>query len=94
MARHGLGAERQSFAISEVLQIDTHINKTLIFTPDKPKVLPIQNPNLAEFTDTALAKIERSESLSIKFLKPLRIRQNKKLLENITFAEFFKQCSL
>lgn len=94
MARHGLGVERQSFSVAEVFQIDAKNSKTSIYTPERIKILPFPETDLAEFVRHRTGEIETSENLKIFMQTPLRIRRNKKLLEKITFVEFFKQCSL
>ncbi len=94
MARHGLGATRQSFAISEVFHTDASDCKTLIYAPHLLKVLSFQETNLAELIEQRLSKIKLTNNLKIQFQTPLRIRRNRELLEKITFGEFFKQCSL
>ncbi len=94
MARHGLGAERQSFAVQEVFHTDANDYKTLIYAPNLPKVLPFQTTNMAEFVEQRLGRIKLSRNLKIQFQTPLRIRRNRELLEKITFGEIFKQCSL
>lgn len=94
MARHGLGAERQSFSVSEVFHLDVNNCKNLIYTPNLPKVLPFQETNLAELIEQRLSDIKITRNLKINFQTPLRIRRNRELLEKITFSEIFKQCSL
>ena len=94
MARHGLGATRQSFSVSEVFYIDANDCKNSIYAPNLPKILPFQATNLAELIELRLSKIKLTKNLKIQFQTPLRIRRNRELLEKITFAEIFKQCSL
>ena len=94
MARHGLGATRQSFAIAEVFFIDANDCKSSIYTPELPKVLPFRETNAAELIEAKLSKIKTSQNLKINFQTPLRIRRNRQLLEKITFGEIFKQTSL
>ena len=94
MARHGLGANRQSFSVSEVFQIDLNNSKNLIYAPNFLKILPFQETNLAEIVRKRLNLIELTQHLQIQFQTPLRIRRNRELLEKITFGEIFKQCSL
>ncbi len=94
MARHGLGVNRQSFSIREVFQIDADNGKTLIYQTSLTKVLPFKQTNLAEFVEKRLSEIKPAPYLQIQNQTPLRIRRNRELLEKISFAEFFKQCSL
>ena len=94
MARHGLGALRQSFSISEAFHIDADDCKTLIYEPRQTKILPFQKTNLAELIKRRLDRVKLTENLKIQFLTPLRIRRNRELLQEINFAEIFKQCSL
>ncbi len=94
MARHGLGVNRQSFSVSEVFGIDASNSKHSIYTPNLSKILPFQITNLAELVETRSNEITPNNSLKIRLQTPLRIRRNKELLENLSFAEFFKQCSL
>ncbi len=94
MARHGLGAERQSFSIHEVFVLDAGGVKTLIYEPSLTKVLPFKETNLAELVEKRLGEIKPARYLQIQNQTPLRIRRNRELLEKINFAEIFKQCSL
>src|SRR5215213_3343066 len=94
MARHGLGVNRQSFSIREVFHIDADNGKTLIYENSLTKVLPFKQTNLAEFVEKRLCEIKSSRYLQIQNQTPLRIRRNRELLEKISFAEIFKQCSL
>jgi hypothetical protein len=94
MARHGLGVNRRSFALFEVFHIDAKNCKNSIYTPEINKILPFEETNLANLVEQKLREINPSKNLKIQFQTPLRIRRNKELLEKITFAEFFKQCSL
>jgi CRISPR-associated endoribonuclease Cas6 len=94
MARHGLGVNRQSFSVAEVFSIDANNSKHLIYTPKLSKILPFQTTNLAELVESRAKDITPNNSLKIGLQTPLRIRRNKELLENLSFAEFFKQCSL
>jgi hypothetical protein len=94
MARHGLGVNRQSFSIAEVFGIDANNSKHSIYTPNLSKILPFEKTSLAELVEHRAKGLTLSNSLKIVFQTPLRIRRNKELLENLTFAEFFKQCSL
>lgn len=94
MARHGLGATRQSFAVSEVFILDANDCKISIYKPDLPKILPFREANAAELIEQRLSQIDISQNLRVHFQTPLRIRRNRELLEKITFGEIFKQCSL
>ena len=94
MARHGLGATRQAFSISEVFYMDADDCKHSIYQPNLPKISPFQETNLAELIEQRLSKIKLTQNLKIQFQTPLRIRRNRELLEKITFSEIFKQCSL
>ncbi|HEY0428564.1 MAG TPA: CRISPR system precrRNA processing endoribonuclease RAMP protein Cas6 [Pyrinomonadaceae bacterium] len=94
MARRGLGAARQSFAISEVFHFNAEDGKNLIYTSNSPKISAFQETNLAELIQRRLEKIELTENLKIQFQTPLRIRRGRQLLGKISFAEIFKQCSL
>ncbi len=94
MARHGLGADRQSFAVSEVFSLDANDCKTSIYTPDLLKILPFHQTTATELIEQKLSQTHISQNLKIRFQTPLRIRRNRKLLEKITFGEIFKQCSL
>lgn len=94
MARHGLGAERQSFAVSEVFVLDANDCKTSVYTPDLPKISAFQPTNAAELIEQKLSQINLAGNLKIRFQTPLRIRRKRELLEKITFSEIFKQCSL
>lgn len=94
MARHGLGVKRQSFAVSQVFHIDATNSKTSIYTTDLPTVLHYPESVLYEAVSNRLLAIGDAQSLSLHLLTPLRIRRNKVLLEKLTFAEIFKQCSL
>ncbi len=99
MARHGLGADRFSFKVAEVFQIDANNYKTLIYEPNLPKILPFRETNLKELVEYRSIEINSVQNLKIRFQTPLRIRRKDKfgktyLLEKINFTEFFKQCSL
>ena len=94
MARHGLGAERQPFAVSEVFTINSDDSPELIYASGQLKVLPHRTSNLGEQVETVLAKITPSENLRISFPTPLRINRQRQILEKVSFTEFFKQCSL
>jgi CRISPR-associated endoribonuclease Cas6 len=94
MARHGLGVNRQSFSVAEVFSIDANNSKHSIYTPNLSKILPFQITSLAELVEHRTDEIRLNNSLKIVLQTPLRIRRNKKLLEDLSFAEFFKQCSL
>ena len=94
MARHGLGAQRQPFSVSDVFSIDADGQKTLIYEPRMPKPLLPPGTNLAELVEKRIAQIKLDDSLKIKFQTPVRIRRNGQILERITFSEFFKQCLL
>ncbi len=94
MARHGLGVNRQSFSIGEVFRLDAKNGKTLIYETSLAKVLPFNGTNLAELAETGLSELNPVGFLQIQNQTPLRIRRNRELLEKISFAEFFKQCSL
>jgi CRISPR-associated endoribonuclease Cas6 len=98
MARHGLGASRQSFAVYEVFHIGVNNCKTSIYTPNLPKVLPFQENTLADFVSFRLNQLEANASLKIELQTPLRILRKdeygkKYLVENINFGNFFYQCS-
>lgn len=95
LARHGLGVERQSFKIAEVFSIDANNSLDRVYEPDEPKISPHQAFDLGIYLQKSITKIKPKASLRIKLLTPLRIRRNRsELLENISFVEFFKQCSL
>ena len=94
MSRHGLGAERQPFAVSEVFSIKSNNSQEMIYAPSEPKVLPHRISNLGELVEKALTDIKVSELLRIGFQTPLRINRQREILEKISFTEFFKQCSL
>ena len=94
MARHGLGADRQQFSISEVFQIDENLQKKMIYEPAMQRVSGVRENTLKDFVKDRLEQINSSGSLRIQLKTPLRIRRQRRLLEKITFTEFFKQCSL
>ncbi len=99
MARHGLGANRQSFSVHEVFYIGVNHCKTSIYTPHLSKVLPFQETTLAEFVSLRLNQIKPNKSLKIELQTPLRILRKdefgkKYLVENIEFGNFYFQCSL
>lgn len=94
LARHGLGVKRQSFQIAEVSVIDENSSLTKIYSPKESKILPFQHFDLGLYVKNKIAGIRLESSLKIQLQTPLRIRRNKELLENISFVEFFKQCSL
>lgn len=95
LARHGLGAARQSFKITEVFSIDAADHLTRIYSPDAPKILPFQAFDLGAYVQVRISGMNAPEKIAINLLTPLRIRRHKnELLEQITFIEFFKQCSL
>ncbi len=94
MARHGLGVNRQSFSMDEVFCIDSANSKHSIYTPDLPKISAFELTNLGDLVKIRLEEITPHNTLNIHLKTPLRIRRNKKLLENLTFSDFFKQCSL
>jgi len=94
MARHGLGADRQPFAISEVFYLDPNFETYSIYVPSDSKISLHQTSNLAELIEIRLAEITVSDRIKIRLLTPLRINRNREILEKITFNEFFKQCSL
>lgn len=95
MARHGLGASRQSFAVAEVFSLDSGGGERIpVYTPHAPRILPHRATDLAGLIEKRLSAVSAGENLKLCFKTPLRIRRNRELLERITFAEFFKQCSL
>ncbi len=94
LARHGLGAKRQSFQIAEVSVMDENSSLTKIYSPNESKISPFQNFDLGLYVQNKIAGMRLENSLKIQLQTPLRIRRNKELLENISFSEFFKQCSI
>jgi len=94
MARHGLGVTRQYFSVCEVFFLGTDNCKTLVYEPHLPKPRLFPATILAELIEKRIAELKSTNNLKVEFQTPLRIRRNRELLEKITFAEFFKQCSL
>jgi hypothetical protein len=66
----------------------------LIYEPALTKVLSFIETNLAAFVENRLSELKPLRYLQIQNQTPLRIRRNRDLLKNISFADFFKQCSL
>lgn len=94
LARHGLGVQRQSFQIFEVFSINVDGSKSIIYTPSQNKILPFQNFDLSDYVQRRLNELSETEIIITQLQTPLRIRRNKQLLEYLTFADFFRQCSL
>jgi hypothetical protein len=94
LARHGLGVQRQSFHISEVFSLNVDNSKSSIYTPEQNKILPFSGFGLNDYVQRKLNEIGETDQLIIHLQTPLRIRRNKQLLLDLTFADFFKQSSL
>lgn len=99
MARHGLGSERHSFKVVEVFQVNENSQKYLIYEPHYYQIETFESKTLKDYVVSRLENIETSNNLKIRLETPLRIRRKDQfghqfLLEEITFFEFFKQCSL
>jgi hypothetical protein len=94
LARHGLGVNRQSFKVSEVFAININNVKSSIYNSHQNKILPFDNFDLTDYVQKRINEINKTDYFKIHLQTPLRVRRNKQLLENITFADFFRQCSL
>lgn len=94
LAQHGLGVERQSFQIGEVFVMDENSCLTKIYSPNESKISLFQNFDLGFYVQNKINENPSPDSLKIQLQTPLRIRRDKELLENISFSEFFKQCSI
>lgn len=95
MARHGFGAKRTPFALTEVLAIDGSTTRLKIYTPEMPRIAPHDvNRNLSEMVKDRLAQLEIEDTLRILFLTPTRIRFQKSRQEQLHFEQLVKSLSL
>jgi hypothetical protein len=94
LARHGLGLERQPFKIVEVLAIYNNNQISRIYLPSHTKILSYPLFDLGLYVKNQLLKFSKNNTLPLSLLTPLRIRRNKRLIEKLTFLDFYKQCSL
>ena len=96
-AEKGLGVKRTPFKVSNVCVKDIEEDRYRIYEPSLNYIEPHEEfqYNLSDLLMKYLDNFNyRNEILKIRFLTPLRIMQNRRIITKITFRDIFKQASL
>ncbi len=95
MARHGFGAQRIPFALSEVLAIDGSTTRLKVYTPEMTRIAPHDvRRDLSEMVKDRLAQLEITDTLRLLFLTPTRLRFQKNVQSLLHFEQLVKSLSL
>lgn len=95
MARHGFGAQRTPFALTEVLAIDGSTTRLKVYTPDMACIVPHDvHRDLSELVKDRLTQIKLEDTLRLLFLTPTRLRFQKNVPERQLFEHLVKSLSL
>jgi CRISPR-associated endoribonuclease Cas6 len=92
MARHGLGAERASFNLTEVMMIDETGEKRVIYTAQGQRLaLSCSAINsLSDLIRRRLGELISKDRLRIRFITPTRIRVDNDLQVSLSFELFVR----
>ena len=95
MARHGFGAQRTPFVLTEVLAVDGSTTRLKVYTPEMARIAPHNvRRNLSELVKDRLTQLQREETLRLLFLTPTRLRFQKSVQERLRFEQLVKSLSL
>jgi hypothetical protein len=95
MARHGFGAKRTPFALTEVLAIDDSTTRLKVYTPAMARIASHDvSRNLSEIVKDRLIQIKLENTLRLLFLTPTRLRLQKNVQGQLLFEQLVKRLSL
>lgn len=95
MARHGFGAQRTPFKLSEVSAIDGASTRLKIFTPQMTHIAPHDvRRNLSDLVTGRLMQIKVKDTVRLLFLTPTRLRFQKSVQAQLNFEQLVKSLSL
>lgn len=95
MARHGFGAQRTPFALTEVLALDGSTTRLKVYTPEMARITPHDTRrNLSEMVKDRLAQLEIGDMLRLLFLTPTRLRLQKSVQSLLHLEQLVKSLSL
>jgi hypothetical protein len=95
MARHGFGAQRTPFVLTEVLALDGSTTRLKVYMPEMTRIPPHDTRrNLSELVKDRLTQLETGDTLRLLFLTPTRLRFQKSLQSLLHFEQLVKSLSL
>jgi hypothetical protein len=95
MARHGFGAQRTPFVLTEVSAVDGSTTRLKVYTPEMTRIAPHEvRRNLSELVKDRLTQLKQEDTLRLLFLTPTRIRFQKNVQERLRFEQLVKSLSL
>lgn len=95
MARHGLGAQRTSFALTEVLAIDGSATRLKVYTPEMERIAAHDvRRGMDDLVRIRLAQLQKRDKLRLLFLTPTRLRLQRNVQERLIFEQLVRSLSL